>query len=64
MEDTRAFYEARDAAGIASNLAANSVNGADLLSFRDPRELVADLCLPPFAAKKAVQLRAEVLRGA
>ena len=64
MEDTRAFYEARDAAGIAANLAANSVNGADLLSFRVPGDLVADLRLTPFAAKKALQLRGDFLREA
>ena len=64
VEDTRAFYEARDAAGIASNLAANSVNGADLLSFRDPGDLVADLRFTPFAAKKALQLRGDFLREA
>ena len=45
-------------------MAANSVNGADLLSFRDPGDLVADLRLTPFAAKKAVQLRDDFLREA
>ena len=64
VEEAKTLYEARDAAGIAAILAANSVNGADLLSFRDPGDLVADLRFTPFAAKKALQLRGDFLREA
>ena len=63
VEEAKSFYEARDATGIAATLAANSVNGADVLSFREPGDLVADLRLTPFAARKALQLRDEYLRG-
>ena len=59
----KSFYEAHDAAGIAAILAASSVNGADLLSFREPGDLVADLRLTPFAARKALQVRDEYLGG-
>ena len=35
----------------------NSVNGADLLLYTEPRFLQADLRMTPFAARKALQVR-------
>ena len=35
----------------------NSVNGADLLLYREPKALQADLRMTPFAARKALQVR-------
>ena len=63
VEEAKSFYEARDATGIAAILVASSVNGADLLSFREPGDLVADLRLTPVAARKALQLRDEYMKG-
>ena len=36
VEEAKSLYEARDAASIAAILATSSLNGADLLSFREP----------------------------
>ena len=35
----------------------NSVNGADLLLYSEPEGVQADLCMTPFAARKALQVR-------
>ena len=63
VEGAKSFYEAHDAAGIVAILVASSVIGADLLSFREPGDLVAELRLTPFAARKALQLGGECLKG-
>ena len=52
-----AFYESRDAGGLARVLQQNSVNGADLLAFESPEGVQRDLRLPPFAAAKILSIR-------
>ena len=50
-----------DACGIASVMQANSVNGSDLLLFQSAEQLVEDLRLTPFAARKVLALRTTFL---
>ena len=52
-----AFFKEKDASGIAKVMLDNSVNGADLLLYTEPRFLQADLRMTPFAARKALQVR-------
>ena len=52
-----AFFKEKDASGIAKVMLDNSVNGADLLQYNEPRFLQADLRMTPFAARKALQVR-------
>ena len=47
----------KDASGIAKTMLDNNVNGADLLLYREPEDLQADLRMTPFAARKALQVR-------
>ena len=55
--EVEGFYNSHDAAGIAAVFAQNAVDGSDLLAFVEPRELVCDLRMTAFAAKKALRLR-------
>ena len=57
VQEVFSFYAARDAAGIAAVLVQNSVNGSDLYSFSSWNQLVTDLRLAPFAARKTLCLR-------
>ena len=52
-----AFFKEKDASGIAKTMLDNSVNGADLLLYREPEGLQADLRMTPFAARKALQVQ-------
>ena len=52
-----AFFKEKDASGIAKIMLDNSVNGADLLLYREAEGLQADLRMTPFAARKALQVR-------
>ena len=55
--EVEGVYNSHDAAGIAAVFAQNAVDGPDLLAFVEPRELVCDLRMTAFAAKKALRLR-------
>jgi len=46
-----------DAAGPAAVFRANAVAGRDLLAFGCVSEVVADLRMTPFAARKVLELR-------
>jgi len=46
-----------DAAGPAAVFRANAVGGRDLLAFSCVSEVVADLRMTPFAARKVLELR-------
>ena len=62
VADVSAFFESKDAVGLATTLSANSVQGKDLLMFTAD-DLVADLRMTRFGARKALALRDAVLRG-
>ena len=61
VEDVGNFFNSMDACGIAAVLQANSVNGSDLLLFQSAEQLVEDLRLTPFAARKVLALRTTFL---
>ena len=62
VADVSAFFESKDAVGLATTLSANSVQGKDLLMFTAD-DLVADLRMTRFGARKALALRDAFLRG-
>ena len=43
--------------GLATTLEQNAVSGSDLLAFGSWQEVLTELRLTPFAAKKAISLR-------
>ena len=51
------FGSRLDAAGPAAVFRANAVAGRDLLAFSCVSEVVADLRMTPFAARKVLELR-------
>ena len=57
------FFKQQDAAGIATALQNSSVNGADFLAFASWEELVDELSVVKFMAKKALRLRTGFLDG-
>ena len=61
VEEVGSFFNSMDACGIAAVLQANSVNGSDLLLFQSAEQLVEDLRLTPFAARKVLALRTTFL---
>ena len=62
VADVSAFFESKDAVGLATTLSANSVQGKDLLLLTAD-DLVADLRMTRFGARKALSLRDAFLRG-
>ena len=63
VHEVAVFYEGRDAVGVAKVFQQNAVNGSDLASFATWQALKAELCMTPFAAKKALALRDAFLSG-
>ena len=61
VADVVAFYEAKDAEALGKSLAANSVQGADLLRFTVD-SLRSDLNFNMFVAQKICDLHDEFLR--
>ena len=57
VQEGASFFEARDASALARVLEQNGVNGADLVMFTLANDLVQDLHLTPFAARKVLSLR-------
>ena len=62
VTDVSAFFESKDAVGLATTLSAKSVQGKDLLLLTAD-DLVADLRMTRFGARKALSLRDAGLRG-
>ena len=62
VEDVVSFFRQRDAAGVATTVERNAVNGEDLLGFATAADIARDLQLPPFAARKVIRLRDAFLR--
>ena len=62
VADVSASFESKDVVGLATTLSANSVQGKDLLMFTAD-DLVADLRMTRFGARKALALRDAFLRG-
>ena len=62
VADVSAFFESKDAVGLATTFTANAVQGEDLLRFTGD-DLVADLRMARFGARKALALRDAFLRG-
>ena len=62
VADVSAFFESKDAVGLATAFTANAVQGEDLLRFTGD-DLVADLRMTRFGARKALALRDAFLRG-
>ena len=62
VADVSAFFESKDAVGLATTLSANSVQGKDFLLFT-AGDFVADLRMTRFGARKALALRDAFLRG-
>ena len=58
--DLRALLESQDMRGPAAHLFAQSVNGADLLALTQ-EELVTEVRVTPFVAKKLLRARATLL---
>ena len=56
VDELVAFMEAKDLVGPAKVLQANGVNGPDLLTL-SAQELVNDVKMTPFAARKVLQAR-------
>ena len=56
-DEVAMWLQSCGAGGIASTLQANAVDGSDLLAFSNEDELVKDLRLTQFAARKLLQLR-------
>ena len=63
VADVSAFFESKDAVGLATTLSAKSVQGKDLLLLLTAGDLVADLRMTRFGARKALSLRDALLRG-
>ena len=61
VQEVASFFEARDASALARVLEQNGVNGADLVMFTLANDLVQDLHLTPFAARKVLSLRGAFL---
>ena len=57
VEEVGKFFNSMNACGIASVMQSNSVNGSDLLLFESAEQLVQDLRVTPFAARKVLALR-------
>ena len=64
VADVRLLFGQQGADGIGDVLARSSVSGVDLASFTSCTELVSDLHMTPFAARKALRLRGAFLSGA
>ena len=56
-DEVAMWLQSCGAGGIASTLQANAVDGSDLLAFSNEDELVKDLRLTQFAARKLLHLR-------
>ena len=56
VADVAAFFESKDAAALGDQLAASSVQGADLLAFT-PESLERELRVNAFAARKVCAVR-------
>ena len=61
VDDVALWLEAADASGLAHTLRSNDVNGQDVVAFVDESELVTQLRLTPFSARKLLQLRNKFL---
>ena len=61
VQEVASFFEGRGASALARVLEQNGVNGADLAMFTCANELVQDLHLTPFAARKILSLRGAFL---
>ena len=61
VDDVALWLEAADASGLAHTLRSNDVNGQDVVAFVDESELVTQLRLTPFSARKLLRLRNEFL---
>ena len=57
VSEVAAFFEARDASGLATVLQHNAVNGSDLFAWQDSQQVLDDLRVTKFAAQKIVSLR-------
>ena len=51
------FFEDQDAAGVATCIQSNAVNGTDLFDFTDKEQVLQELNVTPFLAKKICSLR-------
>ena len=60
-DDLAAFLEGEGLSGPASAFRNAGVNGADVLAWRSAAELVADLVVTPFTARKVLSCRDEFL---
>ena len=60
VADVSAFFESKDAEALGQRLAANSVQGADLLRLT-VESLKSDLSFNTFAAQKVCNIRDEFL---
>ena len=56
------FLSSKDLRGPAEAMRASGVAGVDLLAWRGAAELQADLKLTPFAARKVLAVRDELLQ--
>ena len=63
MPQAAVFLELYAARGTRLRPCRSSVNGADLLAFTASEELVEELHVTPFAAKKILRLRSGFLAG-
>ena len=63
VDDLSAFLEGEDLSGPASAFRSAGVNGADFLAWRSAAELVADLVVTPFTARKVLACRDKFLAG-
>ena len=63
MADVSSFLRHHDAGGLVAALERNGVNGEDLVAFANVAEVVRELHLTPFAARKVLRLRDEFLLG-
>ena len=60
--EVKAFLQQQDLTGPAAHLAANGVNGNDLLSFNE-QQLTEELRCTPFASRKVIAARDRFLQG-
>ena len=63
VDDLSTFLEGEDLSGPASAFRSAGVNGADFLAWRSAAELVADLVVTPFTARKVLACRDKFLAG-
>ena len=64
VSETASWLESCDAMGLATIVRSNGVNGKDLLTFDNAKDVEDDLRMTPFAARKLLALRDGYTQGA